>query len=41
MLPPFRGDASASTLVIVTDSYLKRSLFFNKGNIVRLCSVFQ
>lgn len=37
-----RGDASGSTLVIITDSYLKLSpIFFNKGNILRLCSVFQ
>lgn len=28
MLPPFRGDASSTTLVIITDSYLKLSFFF-------------
>jgi len=41
MLPPFGGDASGSTLVIITDSYLKLFLFFNKGNILCLSSVFQ
>lgn len=31
MLPPFCGDASGRTLVIVTDSYLKCFFFLIKG----------